>query len=678
MTSSNLGYRFVSYIFKRHVYIFLIMQLARASGVQPSAVRTEHVGMTKLRAYRRILLREALQRTITGVLSWYRPHPGGSGLCVGSSSSRNQHRMRLTTCIAVLLLLSCPSWAQSSDEQDGLITFSSNRSGGLRIYVMDGDGSNVRLLEDGPPGRDTTHLYGAAGPRWSRDGEQIAFYTYWGDAPERTDGQNIVVINADGTGRRVLTRSGYQSEPTWSPDGREVVYRSLRERNWGLYIFNLETGQERLLVDTPHMDRSPDWSPDGQQIVFSSGYGSDKTTGEDLYIVNADGTGLRQLTADVGEESLGRWSWDGERIVFNASAGEGADLFTIRSDGTDRQRITNTAADYFASFASDGGAFAFTSIQDGNSEVYTVDADGTNRRRLTDAPGRDNAPDWFVPSSGKIAFRSRRDGNDEIYVMNRDGSKPINLTEHPAEDRRPWWSPDGQQIYFESNRNGTWDIFVMDADGSNVEAVAALEAQDKYPALSYDGAMLAMMSSRNESWGLYTMRVDGAEVKQHTRFADFGEGIYDHYPSFSPDGEFLYFASNRGTRIPATRDGGKGLELYRMPLAGGPAERLTFNEEEDSLPMLSPDGATVLFNSSRTGIYHLYTMRTDGREVTPLTWGEASNWSPRWSSDGAYITFVSTRDGGSELYRMRADGTGIRRLTFNEAADGGPILFIGR
>ena len=202
----------------------------------------------------------------------------------------------------------------------GQIAFSSTRSGGPLIYIMEADGSNVRLLEQGDrcdAQADTSKAYAAAHPRWSPDGQRIAFYTYWGQEPGRTDGQDIVVINADGSGRRRLTASGYNCDPAWSPDGREIVFRTLIEDNWGLYIVNVQSGKIRPLINTPYMDRSPDWSPDGQRIVFSSGYNSDRPTQEDIFIVNADGSGLQQLSDAPGEESLASWSPDGQRIVYN-------------------------------------------------------------------------------------------------------------------------------------------------------------------------------------------------------------------------------------------------------------------------------------------------------------------------------------------------------------------------
>lgn len=157
-------------------------------------------------------------------------------------------------------------------------------------------------------------------------------------------------------------------------------------------------------------------------------------------------------------------------------------------------------------------------------------------------------------------------------------------------------------------------------------------------------------------------------------FSKYGKGIYAHYPSWSPDGTIITFGANLDTKIPPTRDGEHGLEIYTIASDGSNLQRLTLNESEDSLPHFAPTGKEILFNSSRTGNYHLYTMHLDGREVTPLTWGQHSNWGGRYSNTGKYITFTSTRGNGSNVFIRRRDSQQIRQLTF-DGQSGGALLY---
>ena len=137
----------------------------------------------------------------------------------------------------------------------------------------------------------------------------------------------------------------------------------------------------------------PVWSPDGRKIAFVR---LSKRLG--VYVVNADGSGMRNLTPKpVGTDASPAWSPDGRKI-------------------------------------------AFVSLRDDNSEVYVMNANGSGQRSLTRNPAFDDDPAWS-PDGRLIAFRSTRDGNTDIYIMNADGSGQRNLTRSPANESSASWSP---------------------------------------------------------------------------------------------------------------------------------------------------------------------------------------------------------------------------------------------
>ena len=168
------------------------------------------------------------------------------------------------------------------------------------------------------------------------------------------------------------------------------------------------------------------------------------------------------------------------------------EIYLMNADGSGQTDLTNNPAD------DSGSRLAARTVpgspssptRDGNYEIYVMNADGSGQTRLTNNPADDDYPAWS-PDGTKIAFTSDRDGNDEIYVMNADGSGQTRLTNNPADDQYPAWSPDGKKIAFDSDRDGNYEIYVMNADGSGQTQLTNNPANDKYPAWSPDGKKIA-------------------------------------------------------------------------------------------------------------------------------------------------------------------------------------------
>ena len=262
-----------------------------------------------------------------------------------------------------------------------------------------------------------------------------------------------------------------------------------------------------------------------RRIVFTS----DRDGENEVFVMNADGTGVEQLTYNLAVESVPSWSPDGRRILFQSDRDGEGDIYVMNADGTGVARLTeNPAGDYDPSWSPDGRRVAFESYRDGNYEIYVVNADGTGVARLTENPAGDYDPNWS-PDGRHIVFHSERDGNREIYVMNADGTGVTRLTENPAGDYDPSWSPDGRRIAFETERDGNAEIYVMNADGTGVERLTDNSAGDYDPSWSPDGRHIGFHSTRDGNVEIYVMNADGTGV---IRLTD--NWVNDWNPSWSP------------------------------------------------------------------------------------------------------------------------------------------------
>jgi TolB protein len=267
---------------------------------------------------------------------------------------------------------------------------------------------------------------------------------------DRDGSQEIYVIAADGSRARQLTDLEdpelFARLPDWSPDCTEVAFQSNRADtdNRDIYVMSADGGAVRRLTRHSASDESPDWSPDGQSIAFASG----REDPETIFIIRANGEGLRRLTD--GPAFQPAWSPDGEQIAFISGSEANWDVYLIQTDGSNLRRLTRTDGVHESGVAwsPDGEELAFDALTDGRWEIYAMRADGSDIRQLTRNETIDTRPSWSRDGR-RIVFHSTRDfGSDgdsqdwrefEIYVMQSDGSEPHRLTDNVAFDAHPDW-----------------------------------------------------------------------------------------------------------------------------------------------------------------------------------------------------------------------------------------------
>jgi TolB protein len=269
------------------------------------------------------------------------------------------------------------------------------------------------------------------------------------------------------------------------------------------------------------------------------------------------------------------------------------------------------------------GQIVYTCFIENVDQLCLMAADGSGQVQLTD----EIATDWYAsigPGSDRIVFSSRRGGSFDIYSMALDGTDVRQLTQDYGA-YAPEISPDGSRIVFAAETDGDLDIFVMGIDGSNPVRLTDNTDQDLDPSWSPDGSMILFASNRTGVNELYIMNADGSNVRQVTSGSLMGSGGRSDW---SPDGATLaFYAGPEGDRniftVPAA--------CADVPPGCGPGEytQLTFGGNNKA-PSWSPDGQWIAFASNLLGDNDVFIMRADGTDWRQLTDNDSADWQPRW------------------------------------------------
>jgi len=332
-----------------------------------------------------------------------------------------------------------------------------------------------------------------------------------------------------------------------------------------------------------------------QGVISFSRLGEAATS---IFSIRADGQGETQLTQSPASamDLHSTWSADGSWVAFTELSSDRSRIMTMRADGSARTSITPDGK-YFAlvpSIAPDGSRIAYTSDRDGNYEVYTIRADGTDEQQITHtAPPVTFVGPKYSPDGTKLLVAMRAaptDLNQDLYILNANGTgtlQRLTTGANNAESRA--WSPDGTRIVFNNVVNSVGQIFVVNMNGTGMTQITTNSANtpplvigeffppirgDVTPAWSPDGQWIAFASDRTGNFEINIVRPDGSSLSQVT-----------------------YTASNE-------------LSLGWRPLSG-------LTVETAGYPVMANNGTNV-FSATRSGsasAAQVYTLRNSGSTI---------------------------------------------------------------
>ncbi len=350
---------------------------------------------------------------------------GGFKVLLVDADGRNLHHLTTITSSRN------PDWSPDGSQ----IAYVGDDGRGL--FVIDPDGKNRRQIVENLWIQD---------PEWSSDGSQIAFASAHG-------GWFLYVVDSDGSDLRQLlaTPSLNPLSLLWSPDGSHIAFDNSVDHRWQVFVVDVSSAQFWQVTQNASNQLHFMWSPDGSRIAFN-GTSEELRNGSSVlrhgaFVVDKFGGDLQRLTnANGGRDPV--WSPDGSLIAFTQYEPGGlGDLFVSDAIGRNLRQLTDGSDGvYGLTWSPDGSKIAFTSVTEGGWEIFVVVVDEADLRRLThDKHEAVTDPVWS-PDSGYLAFGHIPAGEGsqeswEIAVVKVDDGNVVQITDNQHEDWGPIWLP---------------------------------------------------------------------------------------------------------------------------------------------------------------------------------------------------------------------------------------------
>lgn len=463
------------------------------------------------------------------------------------------------------------------------------------------------------------------------------------------------------------TYLGFETKPTFSPDGNQVAFEwnGEKEDNRDIYMKSVGSEKPLRLTSDPADDSDPSWSPDGSYIAFlrrtKGGYA--------VYTIPPVGGVERKVyeTTYVGSGDFISYVWgrklactpDSKGFVISEreSSQEPNSLFLVTISTGEKRRLTSPLAGYNGdadpAFSPDSKSLSFSRMRShSNMYLYALELTPDLRpmgeaKRLTEyAPFNDQqlfGHAWGADGKEIVASVGPVGGAAELWrIPIRESSSPQRLD---SPGRGAWFpavSPSAHRLAF-SVQQGRFSSWIIEDPGeSTIKAVsqkiiASTTSLESNCQVSPDGSKIALQSSRTGEISIWVCNSDGSGLLQLTNGPTSGS------PAWSPDSRWIAF--DRRTE-------GQG-EIYVVSAEGGPLRRITNHPSEDVMPSWSRDGRWIYFNSNRTGQWEIWKTSPEGSEPVQLT--HKGGFYAQESLDGNSL-FYGKGMAERGVYRMPVEG----------------------
>ncbi len=476
-------------------------------------------------------------------------------------------------------------------------------------------------------------------PAFSPDGRQIVYA--W-----KPEGENYfsLYIKLIGPGQPLRLTSGKDANlPAWSPDGRYIAYYSSPP---GIYLIPALGGPERKLATLRTAARFA-WFPDSQRLAIVD---LDPATGfPSIFELSMETGERRKLTSAVSSFGDVRpaISPDGKTLGFVRSvAGAVMGIYLMPVAGGEPRRLTGFeewAVDF--AWTADSRDVVYTTNRLGFTTLWRLPVAGGTRRRVTDA-GYDVASPAIALAENRMAFARRTITMNLWRVDLGQPGPPRKLAGTTRTQKAPHFSPDGKRLAFESSRSGWNEVWTSDSEGGNLVQLTSMGALDTFagtPRWSPDGAEIVFDARPGSNPDIFVVNAQGGAPRRITT-----DPAEDVVPSFSRDGRWIYFASNRSGQF----------EVWKAPRLGGDAVQVT--RQGGFAPMESPDGK-YLYYAKQQHPTDLWSVPPAGGREARLFPGSSQlrNWRS-WDVTDRGVVYI---DGNSTLKLFNATTGEVRKLT---------------